>query len=90
MLKAGFPAIGGVILNITNTCITRSDIPGAVKQCRLSPKNRLLHMRGHSAGLGVNWAAKWSGDLGQGRELRLRPAVYPVGMNNTCACVRRK
>ena len=35
-------------------------------------------MRGHSAGLGVNWAAKWSGDLGQsrqGRELRLRPAV---------------
>ena len=41
-------------------------------------------MRGHSAGLGVNWAAKWSGDLcqsRQGRELRLRPAVYPVGIN---------
>ena len=73
--------------NFTSQALRRSRavihlVPGAVKKCRLSPKNRLLRMRGHSAGLSVNWAAKWSGDLGQsrqGRELRLRPAVYPRG-----------
>ena len=37
MLKTGFPAIGGVILHIINSCITRSDIPSDWKHSIVQP-----------------------------------------------------
>ena len=37
MLKTGFPAIGGVLLHIINTCITRSDIPDQWKHSIVHP-----------------------------------------------------
>ena len=37
MLKAGFPAIGGVILHIINTSITKSDIPDSWKHSTVRP-----------------------------------------------------
>ena len=37
MLKTGFPAIGGVILHIINTCITKSDIPSDWKHSIVQP-----------------------------------------------------
>ena len=37
MLKAGFSAIGRVILHIINTCITHSDIPGPWKHSTVRP-----------------------------------------------------
>ena len=37
MLKAGFPAIGGVILHIINACITHSDIPDSWKHSTVHP-----------------------------------------------------
>ena len=37
MLKAGFPAIGGVILRIINSSITQSDIPGSWKHSTVRP-----------------------------------------------------
>ena len=37
MLKTGFPAIGGVILHIINTCITRADIPSDWKHSIVKP-----------------------------------------------------
>ena len=37
MLKAGFPAIGGVILHIINSCINHSDIPDPWKHSTVRP-----------------------------------------------------
>ena len=37
MLKAGFPAIGDVILFIVNTCLTHSDIPTSWKHSTVQP-----------------------------------------------------
>ena len=37
MLKTGFPVIGGVILHIINTCITRADIPSDWKHSIVQP-----------------------------------------------------
>ena len=37
MIESGFPAIGGVILHIFNTCITRSDIPSEWKHSIVHP-----------------------------------------------------
>ena len=37
MVKTGFPTIGGVILHIVNTCITRSDIPSEWKHSIVQP-----------------------------------------------------
>ena len=37
MLKAGFPAIGGVILHIINNCLIRSDIPASWKHSTVRP-----------------------------------------------------
>ena len=37
MLKAGFPAIGGVILHIINTCLIQSDIPDSWKHSIVHP-----------------------------------------------------
>lgn len=37
MIKTGFPAIGGVILHIINSCITRADIPSDWKHSIVRP-----------------------------------------------------